>query len=241
MACPRYLTISAWGVHLFTASGAVAGLLALDYISANDFRGAFILMAIAIVIDSADGTLARWLKVSERIPVFDGALLDNIVDYLNYVAVPLFLMLRAGLLPQTAAGFFAASFAMLASAYGFSRADAKTEDHYFRGFPSYWNLVALYLFCLGWIPFVNILVTVALAVMVFLPVKFIYPSRTAPMRSVTLGFAAIWAAATITLVLALPVPNPILLYTSLAFIVYYFVMSFLLHARLHRRAARHSF
>jgi phosphatidylglycerophosphate synthase len=147
MTRERYLTVAAWGVHLFTASGAVAGLLACDRIAANDFRGAFILMAIAIVIDSADGTLARLVKVRGRIPFFDGALLDNIVDYFNYVAVPLFLMLRAGLLPRNALGFFAASLAILASAYGFSRDDAKTADHYFLGFPSYWNLVALYLFC----------------------------------------------------------------------------------------------
>ena len=161
MTRERYLTVAAWGVHLFTASGAVAGLLACDRIAANDFRGAFILMAIAIVIDSADGTLARLVKVRERIPFFDGALLDNIVDYFNYVAVPLFLMLRAGLLPHTAIGFFAGSIAVLASAYGFSRDDAKTDDHYFLGFPSYWNLVALYLFCLALTPRMNTLITIA--------------------------------------------------------------------------------
>lgn len=230
MARERFLTICAWGVHLFTAAGAVAGLLALDRIAANDFRSAFIWMAIAIIIDSADGTLARLVNVHQRIPIFDGALLDNIVDYLNYVAVPLFLMLRAALLPRSAAGFLAASLAMLASAYGFSRSDAKTEDHYFRGFPSYWNLVALYLFCLGYKPLVNTIITVVLAVMVFMPVKYIYPSRTELMRPVTLVLAALWAPATLALIPALPRPNPILLYTSLAFVVYYFVMSFLLHA-----------
>jgi phosphatidylcholine synthase len=178
--------------------------------------------------------------VHDRIPIFDGALLDNIVDYLNYVAVPLFLMLRAGLLPRTTVGFFAASLAMLASAYGFSRIDAKTDDHYFRGFPSYWNLVALYLFCLGYTPLVNTIITVVLGLMVFVPVKYIYPSRTEPMRPVTLIFAALWAPATLALIPALPSPNPILLYTSLAFVVYYFVMSFALYAHPQRRAARSS-
>jgi phosphatidylcholine synthase len=230
MARERYLTICAWGVHLFTATGAVAGLLALDRIATNDFRAAFAWMAIAIIIDSADGTLARLVKVHERIPIFDGALLDNIVDYLNYVAVPLFLMLRAGLLPRSATGFFTASLAILASAYGFSRADAKTRDHYFRGFPSYWNLVALYLFCLGYTQLVNAYITIALAVMVFVPVKYIYPSRTVAMRRLTLALAALWAPATLALIPALPTPNPILLYTSLSFVVYYFVMSFLLQA-----------
>jgi phosphatidylcholine synthase len=238
MTRERYLTICAWGVHLFTAAGAIAGLFALDRIAATDFRGAFIWMAVAIIIDSADGTLARLINVHDRIPIFDGALLDNIVDYLNYVAVPLFLMLRADLLPRSTVGFFAASLAMLASAYGFSRTDAKTEDHYFRGFPSYWNLVALYLFCLGYTPLVNTLIIVLLALMVFVPVKYIYPSRTEPMRPLTLIFAALWAPATLALIPALPSPNPILLYTSLAFVVYYFVMSFLLHVHPQRRTTR---
>src|ERR1700722_11094450 len=240
MTRERYLIVAAWGVHLFTASGAVAGLLACDRIAANDFRGAFVLMAIAIVIDSADGTLARLVKVRERIPFFDGALLDNVVDYFNYVAVPLFLMLRAGLLPRNALGFFAASLAILASAYGFSRDDAKTADHYFLGFPSYWNLVALYLFCLSLTPLTNTVITIALALMVFLPVKYISPSRTELMRPVTLAFAALWAPATLALIPALPTPSPILLYTSLAFVVYYFVMSFALYAHPDRRAARSS-
>jgi phosphatidylcholine synthase len=229
MTRQRYLTICAWGVHLFTAAGAVAGLFALDRIASAEFRGAFIWMAVAIIIDSADGTLARLVNVHDRIPILDGALLDNIVDYLNYVAVPLFLMLRADLLPRTTTGFFTASLAMLASAYGFSRTDAKTEDHYFRGFPSYWNLAALYLFCLGYTPLVNTFIIVLLALMVFVPVKYIDPSRTEPLRPLTLIFAALWAPATLALIPALPSPNPVLLYTSLAFVVYYFVMSFLLH------------
>ena len=240
MARDHYLRACAWGVHLFTAAGAVIGLIALDRIAANDFRGAFFLMAAAIIIDSADGTIARLLRVRERLPVFDGATLDNIVDYLNYVAVPLLLILRAAILPRTAIGFGAASLAMLASAYGFSRIDAKTHDHYFRGFPSYWNVVALYLFCLGYRPLVNAAVIAVLAVMVFVPVKYIYPSRTELMRPITLAFSGVWAGATLALIPGLPAPNPILLYTSLAFVVYYFLMSFALHAHPQRRAASRS-
>ena len=231
IARDRYLTIAAWGVHLFTASGAVAGLFALDRIAANDYRSAFMFMAVAIAIDSADGTFARSLKVRERIPIFDGAMLDNIIDYLNYVAVPVFLMLSAAILPRTVFGYLAASLVMLASAYGFSRLDAKTEDHYFLGFPSYWNLVALYLFCLGLSSAWNSLITVLLALMVFVPIKYIYPSRTEPMRLFTLALALVWAPITLALIPFVPKVNPILLYTSLAFVLYYFLMSFALHAR----------
>ncbi len=148
------------------------------------------MMAIAVAIDASDGTLARALRVRERIPFFDGALLDNIVDYLNYVAIPIFLMMRARILPPTAAGETIAGFAMIASAYGFSRVDAKTEDNYFRGFPSYWNLVALYLYCLGFAPILNAAIVALLALMVFVPIKYIYPNRTELMRPLTLTLAA---------------------------------------------------
>ena len=238
MSKSRFLIGCAWAVHLYTALGAVAGLLAFSYIARGDWRGAFTMMAIAVAIDASDGPMARALRVRERIPYFDGAMLDNIVDYLTYVAVPAFLMLRARIIPDGVTGEAVASFVMIASAYGFSRTDAKTEDHYFLGFPSYWNLVALYLFCLGLAPVVNATIVAILALMVFVPIKYIYPNRTVPMRPLTLSLAAIWAVATAAMLPMLPAHSGLLLYTSLAFVVYYFVMSFALHAYPARIAAR---
>jgi phosphatidylcholine synthase len=238
MANTRLLVGCSWAVHFYTALGAVAGLLALNYTARGEWRGAFTMMAVAIAIDASDGPLARALRVRERIPYFDGALLDNIVDYLTYVAVPVFLMLRAGILPAGIAGQAIACFVMIASAYGFSRTDAKTDDNYFRGFPSYWNLVALYLFCLGLTPRTNALIVAVLALMVFIPIKYIYPNRTEPMRPLTLSLAAIWGVATVAMLPTLPAHHDILLYTSLAFVVYYFAMSFALHVHPTRVAAR---
>ena len=238
MASTRFLTGCAWAVHLYTALGAVAGLQSLNYITLGNWRGAFTMMAIAVAIDASDGSLARAIRVRERIPFFDGAMLDNIVDYLNYVAAPVFLILRARLIPDGTAGEAMAGFVMVASAYGFSRTDAKTEDNYFRGFPSYWNLVALYLFCLGFSPTVNAAIMVTLALMVFVPIKYIYPNRTELMRPLTLVLGAIWGVATVAMLPMLPRHNDILLYTSLGFVVYYFVMSFALHAHPTRVAAR---
>ncbi len=224
------LKFCAWLVHLYTASGAVVALFAVDMIARNDFRDAFFLMAVAIVIDSTDGPFARALKVRERIPIFDGATLDNIVDYLNYVAVPVFLIRHANLLLAGDLGLALDAFVLIASAYGFCRFDAKTEDGYFRGFPSYWNLVALYLYCLHWPPCLNTFVVFVLAMMVFLPTKYIYPNRTIPLRSLTLTLATIWGLITIVMLFQLPRPNPVWLYISLTFIVYYFIMSFALQA-----------
>jgi phosphatidylcholine synthase len=238
MANTRFLIGCAWAVHFYTALGAVAGLLAFNYIARGDWRGAFAMMAVAVVIDASDGTIARVLRVRERIPYFDGALLDNIVDYLTYVAAPVFLMLRALIIPDGIAGEVLAGFVMIASAYGFSRIDAKTEDHYFRGFPSYWNLVAFYLFCLGLAPVTNAIIVATLALMVFVPIKYIYPNRTERMRPLTLTLAVIWGIATAAMLPMLPAHSDILLYTSLSYVVYYFVMSFALQTHPARVATR---
>src|SRR5215472_7365531 len=240
MRSDRFLKYCAWAVHFYTAAGAAAGIIALDLIARGDLRSALIVMAITLFIDSTDGPLARSLNVREQLPFFDGSLLDNVIDYLTYVAIPVFFMLRSGVLADNAAGLMVASFIMMASAYAFCRTDAKTADHYFRGFPSYWNLAAFYLFCLRWPLLANAGLLSALAVMEFLPIKFIYPNRTEPLRGLTLTLAFIWAAVTALMLPAAPSYNPLLLYTSLAFIVYYFAMSFALYLHPARRAASHA-
>src|ERR1700683_1700475 len=141
----KFLTACAWGVHLYTALGAALGLLAIFFASRGDFRASFLAMGAATIIDCSDGPLARWLMVKIRVPTFDGALLDNIVDYLTYTVAPVFLMLEAGIIPDSRWGLALACFVMLASVYGFCHTEAKTPDHYFLGFPNYWNLVAFYL------------------------------------------------------------------------------------------------
>ncbi len=227
----RLLTLCAWSVHAYTALGAVLGLLSIEYAARLDFRASFAAMALAIAIDSSDGMLARAVKIRQRLPRFDGVMLDNVVDYLTYVAAPVFLMLRAGLLLPGAGGLVLGSLVMLASAYGFCQVDAKTEDHYFLGFPSYWNLVAFYLFCLHLAPVANSAIVAAFAAMVFVPIKYIYPSRTVPLRPVTVTFGIIWGVVTVAMLPMLPAVNPILLSASLSYIVYYFVVSFALHGR----------
>ncbi|MBV8056585.1 MAG: CDP-diacylglycerol O-phosphatidyltransferase [Deltaproteobacteria bacterium] len=237
MRADRLLKYCAWAVHLYTAAGAAAGIIALDLIARGDLRNALIVMAITLFVDSTDGPIARSLSVRERLPLFDGSLLDNVVDYLTYVAIPVLFMLRSGILADDVVGLMLASFIMVASAYAFCRTDAKTADHYFRGFPSYWNLAAFYLYCLRWPLIANAGLLSALAVMAFLPIKFIYPNRTEPLRRLTLTLAFIWAAVTALMLPAAPSYNPLLLYTSLAFIVYYFVMSFVLYLHKARLAA----
>lgn len=188
----RVHKIRSWSVHLFTASGAVIGFFALVAIANGSFGNATLLMLAALFIDGIDGTLARAARVSEHIPEIDGRRLDDIVDYLNFVIVPVFFLWGAGSVMHPV--WLAAP--ILASAYGFSREDAKTEDNFFLGFPSYWNILAIYLWLLSVGPVAGTAWVAVLSVAVFIPMKYLYPSKVQPMSlRFWLGVGAIvWTA-----------------------------------------------
>ena len=219
----------AWGVHLYTGSGAVLALLALDAIGHHAFGAAFIWMAIAMFIDCTDGTLARRAQVKVVLPQFDGSKLDDIIDYLNYVFVPVVLILRADLLPGHVFALIVAALPLLASGYGFCQAAAKTPDHFFTGFPSYWNVLALYLFVLGWPTWVNALWVIGFAVMVFVPIRYLYPSRMPTAQKTTYALGAIWAIAVFWMLAQFPTPSRTLVLLTLLFPAYYVGISFWLH------------
>jgi phosphatidylcholine synthase len=221
----------AWMVHLVTASGAVIALVSLLAITRGEWRAALLWMTLAMAIDSADGTLARWARVKQVLPEFDGALLDNVVDYLNYTVVPAFFLIHAPLLPS-GWNVFAGAAVALASAYQFCRADAKTDDHFFTGFPSYWNIVVFYLLLLGLNPWVGLAIVMALCVLVFVPFRYIYPSRTRPFRRLTLTLASLWGVACLVELMRYPGHSTTVLWVSLLFIVYYAVASALAQRRL---------
>ena len=181
----------AWAVHFLTASGAVLGVLALLAVAQGDFPRAAILMLAALAIDSVDGTLARWFRVAEILPGFDGRRLDDLVDYQNYVIVPAVFMVASGALP----GWGWAALPVLASAYGFSQREAKTPDHFFLGFPSYWNVVAIYLWQLELSPAVSAALVTGLTLAVFIPLKYVYPSRMRALWYTTNAGAALWLLA----------------------------------------------
>lgn len=223
--------LAAWGVHLYTASGVVLALLALDAIARAAYGQAFAWMTLATFIDSTDGTLARRARVKEVVPSFDGAKLDDIVDYLNYVVVPIVLAVHAGLIPTGSAQIAIASAPLLASAYGFCQADAKTADHFFTGFPSYWNVVVFYLFILGGPLWFDVGVLLFLSVMVFVPIAYLYPSRTRTLQKQTYILGAIWGLMFVVLLLQFPTPSRSLAIVSLYFPAYYLMLSFYLNAR----------
>jgi phosphatidylcholine synthase len=185
--------IRSWSVHLFTASGAVLGFFALVSIATGNFGNAALLMLAALFVDGIDGTLARAARVSEHVPEINGRRLDDIVDYLNFVIVPVFFLWGAGSVIHSV--WLAAP--ILASAYGFSREDAKTDDNFFLGFPSYWNILAIYLWLFSIGPIGGTIWVFALSIAVFVPMKYLYPSKVQPMSlRFLLGIGAlVWTAA----------------------------------------------
>jgi len=196
----------------------------------GDYRTAFLLMVVAIVVDATDGTLARLARVKEATPNFDGARLDDIVDYLTFVFIPALLLYRAGLLPDGWGGAVAAAM-LLSSGYGFSSTDAKTDDNFFMGFPSYWNIVALYLYAARLPSEVNAIILLVLSGLVFVRIGYVYPARTPVLRGLTIALCAVWGLMTLAIILMLPDVSPLLLTTSLFFPIYYTVLSLVLNAR----------
>jgi phosphatidylcholine synthase len=226
---PRDLT-AAWLVHIYTASGAVLAFLGAWGVVHGRDRLALAAMFAATIVDATDGALARKARVKERLPHIDGARIDDIVDYITFVFLPLLLLeADGGLSVRTV--FPVAAAVLLSSMYGFVSPDAKTSDHFFTGFPSYWNIVVLYLLVFAVPPAMNAIVLLVLSALVFVRIRYVYPSRTPVLRALTLALAAAWAVALGAIIALWPSPPRWLAIGSLAFPVYYIVLSLVLEAR----------
>jgi phosphatidylcholine synthase len=193
----------AWSVHLFTSLGlvAAAGIAVLIVQGGDDaFRAAFGLMWLATLVDAVDGTFAKMARVGEVLPGFDGRRLDDIIDFQTYTSLPLLLIWRAGILPSAWSGLLL--FPLLASVFGFSRGAAKTDDGYFLGFPSYWNIVAFYCYFLAPPPWFSIAIIAILSVLTFVPSRYLYPTQPGRLSRIVNVLAAPWAALLIAILVA---------------------------------------
>lgn len=221
----------AWFIHLITASGAVFGLLSAYDIAIQHFITAFWFMVLTIIIDAFDGFFARLVDVKKAVPKIDGALLDNIVDFFNYTMLPaFFILVIPSLLPY---GWHAACaiLIVLASCYQFTQADAKTEDHFFKGFPSYWNIAVFYLFFWNMNEWVNVGVIIFLTIATFIPIKYVYPSRMDHLtnnkflRQGMFLLTLLWGIATIGLLWSYPSLNILCVVVSMGYIIIYLLAS----------------
>jgi phosphatidylcholine synthase len=190
---------SAFAVHVFTASGAALGLLALFAATEGDWPAMFAWLGLALFVDGIDGTFARYLRVAEVLPRWSGDVLDFMVDFLTYVVVPAYALAVGGLLPDALAVPLALVIVVTGALYCADRR-MKTDDNYFRGFPVLWNLVAFYLFLLRPDPWVAAAAIGLLAVLTFVPFPFVHPMQVKRARALTIALLVAW---TILAVLAL--------------------------------------
>ena len=225
--------VFAWLVHLYTATGAALAAWALLAVFAGDYRLTWVLISASIFIDSTDGVLARAAHVKTVLPGFDGRRLDDIVDYLCWVFVPVVFLVHAGMLPA-----WAAIAPLVASGYGFGQADAKTEDHYFLGFPSYWSIVAFILYEFAAPQAVTLPLILFLSVMVFVPIRYPYPSRMRVLRTPTILLGIPWSIIGLILVALLPERPRWLALLYCYYLVYYAGLTAYLAWR--RRARSHA-
>jgi phosphatidylcholine synthase len=223
--------ILAWCVHAYTALGLIiAAIIAVLVVrgTESDFRLAFLLMGLAVVIDATDGWLARRMRVAEVLPSFDGRRLDDIVDFLIFTALPLFLLWRSDLLPPALDWILLVP--LLASAYGFAQTHAKTKDGFFLGFPSYWNIVAFYIYFLPLPTAVIIAILLFFSLLTFVPSKYIYPTQPGTLSVPTNVFGAVWGVLAVAILLDL-VQARAWIWISLAFPFYYFIASWIITVR----------
>jgi phosphatidylcholine synthase len=228
---PVWLRVAAAAVHVYTACGSVLALLIVLAAFSGEPVRALWLGLIAMIVDGTDGMLARRLRVKERLPWFDGARLDDIVDYLTYAFAPMLLLWSGHYLPSGPLGTALAIVPLLASCYQFCRTDAKTDDHFFLGFPSYWNVLAFYAVVLHVNPSVLGGLLLMLSVLVFVPIRYLYPSRTPVLHGANLLLTTGWLACWALILRQMPHPSPALLVMSLAYVLYYVSLSLYLTVR----------
>src|SRR2546430_2810237 len=207
---PRWMKICGFAVHFYTASGALlAFLIVLAAIRGNAVQALWLAL-VALIIDGTDGWLARRFHVKETLPWVDGRRLYDIVDYLTYFFAPILLLWNTGHLPIGPVGIILAALPLLASGYQFCRVDAKTDDHFFLGFPSYWNVVAFYTIVFNLSPMIVGTILLTCSILVFVPIRYLYPSRTVIFRPLTLALTGFWLLGYALIWAQLPTPQPIL-------------------------------
>jgi len=220
--------VRAFAVHIFTACGAALAFLALVLATGGHWAAMFFCLGLALVVDAADGPLAREFKVAELLPRWSGETLDLIVDFTTYVFVPAYAIAASGQLPKALA-ISAGIVVVITGALYFADRQMKTSDSYFRGFPALWNVAAFYLFVLKPPPWLGAVAIVVLAATTFAPIYFVHPVRVPRWRALNMAALVLWALLAVV-ALAQNLEPPAWVAAALAAIAVYFVMVGLLRS-----------
>ena len=185
-------------IHLLTSLGIVAGFFALLSVLSDEIVEAFLWLCLAFFIDGVDGPLARRFKVKEVSPNIKGEVLDNIVDYFNYVIVPTLIIYQFDMVPQYSE-LLIITVILIVSCYTFANSNLKTLDNYFIGFPAIWNVVVLYIYILDTSQIFNLLILIIFSFLTFVPLKYVHPFRVQNWRPLTLVMTFLWGMSSLTL------------------------------------------
>ena len=207
MTLPSLAHVRAFAVHIFTATGAALGFAALIAAAHSEWTLMFACLGAALFVDGVDGTMARRLNVAELLPRWSGDVLDLVVDFVTYVFVPAYAIAMSGLLPQLLS-LPAGIAVVVTGALYFADRNMKTEDNYFRGFPTLWNAAAFYLFLLKPQPWLAAAAVALLAVLTFVPFKFVHPFRVIRLRGVNIAAMLAWSGLALVAVLTDLDPGP---------------------------------
>ncbi len=190
----------AWSVHAFTASGLVAGFMAILAINEQDWKTAMLWLVACLVIDGIDGTFARMFKVEEVLPYMDGKTIDYVIDFATYAIIPAYFFHQAGLVDE-AWRLPCTAIILLVSAIYYGKKGMVTDDMYFLGFPVMWNMVIFYqVFVFQFPSWGNVLAIIFFAILHFVPIKFVYPSRATRFKKITIA-VTVFLILSLTLIL----------------------------------------
>ncbi|HMQ06270.1 MAG TPA: CDP-alcohol phosphatidyltransferase family protein [Saprospiraceae bacterium] len=221
----------AWGVHLFTIMGIVAGFLALISIHEENWQFAVFWMLIALMIDGVDGSLARWFKVKEILPHVNGKMMDYVIDFANYALIPAFLFYQYGFVSGIM-GMILTILILLVSVVYYGLDNMVTEDRFFTGFPVLWNLVmCFFVLVIDASPWVYGLLVVFFAVMHFVPVRTVYPTQNRNYRKLTWVFTVIFISSLLFLVFQYPEKPFVCLVGAYVSLGYFGILSFFLSVK----------
>ena len=222
------MKLAAWSVHLFTASGLLAGFMGLLAAVEKDYRAAMLWMLATLVIDGIDGTFARMARVQEVLPNVSGKTIDYVIDFFTYCILPAYLFWVAiDDMPETPRLVGAFLMLMSGAIYYGLEGMVSADGKHFVGFPVLWNMV-VYVFIfvvpnLAW-PLVLGLV-VLFTILHFVPVLFAYPSHGGRWWIATLVATVVFIGAAVVNVYYYPEPVGWARWVTIIATIYYAVLA----------------
>lgn len=212
---------AAWSVHIFTSTGIVAGFMAILAIQEKDFRVAALWLVVALIIDGIDGTFARMANVKKVLPHMDGQTIDYVIDFATYAIIPAYFFHESNLVAEELRLPLSALI-LLVSAIYYGKTGMVTDDYYFLGFPVLWNMVVVcHFFLLDFSQTWNAVFIILYAILHFVPIKFVYPSRAPRWQGWTIGNTVLFIGSLAAAIWFYPEKNDWLTWAGYLSIGYY--------------------